>query len=193
MFELFQVFYTSGTRPAGQTIHTLVNTSQGPVCKRLTQLCGLNINQTRCWRQSLFWAPIPRSRLYFQLKDSDHSLSKVKNSFKKDLNFGGDTSCQARSLTPPPRLMVSFSYFFKKKIVSSPTGRGCHCRPNACHLRCLRRQRWQVQGAIGVVVENPINISYFKNTMWLTLFTSKLKLHCLCFVFLLVKIQNLEK
>ena len=48
MFELFQVFYTSGTRPAGQTIHTLVNTSQGPVCKRLTQLCGLNINQTRC-------------------------------------------------------------------------------------------------------------------------------------------------
>ena len=35
MFELFQVFYTSGTRSAGQTIHTLVNTSQGPVCKRL--------------------------------------------------------------------------------------------------------------------------------------------------------------
>ena len=31
-FEIFQVFYTSGTRPAGQTIHTLVNTSQGPVC-----------------------------------------------------------------------------------------------------------------------------------------------------------------
>ena len=29
-----QVFYTSGNRPAGQTIHTLVNTSNGPVCKK---------------------------------------------------------------------------------------------------------------------------------------------------------------
>merc|ERR1719297_378734 len=33
-----QVFYTSGTRPAGQTIHTLVNTSQGPVLTPVTVL-----------------------------------------------------------------------------------------------------------------------------------------------------------
>jgi len=33
-----QVFYTSGNRPAGQTIHTLVNTSNGPVLTPVTVL-----------------------------------------------------------------------------------------------------------------------------------------------------------
>ena len=143
-----QVFYTSGNRPAGQTIHTLVNTSNGPVCKKYYWKKLLNLPDNTMLTMRKVLTPVT-------VLGTD---SKVKTLLPADrirpqpvqgaqiLKTEQIQNIQFYHYITKTFIYITFERiqccWFSNMVLSSSTSSSCDCGSDARHLCCLW-QHWR--------------------------------------------------